>query len=104
DGGVARVAEQPLVGRLAGGAALHAHTGLVTGARAEEGEDLLADLRDHVAVPRLVLPGARLGQAVAEQLVPRHAAMLRAGPAFPPAPCPAGSLGPGMMGCSTNPI
>src|SRR6516164_1058865 len=76
DGGVVRVAQQPLVRGVPAGAALQADPQRLAGA--EEGEDLRADLRHDVAFPRLILPGARLGEAVSEQVLPYHALMVRA--------------------------
>src|SRR5215813_10233230 len=70
DGRVLRVPQQPLVGCLPAGSALQAYGRCVT--RSEEREDLAADLGHHVAFPRLVLPGPRLGQAVGEQSSPCH--------------------------------
>jgi len=72
-GGVVREAEQPLVGRFPGGAALEAD-GARAGRNPEEGEDLRPDLGHHAVATRLVAPRARLGQAVGEQLFPAHAA------------------------------
>src|SRR6266487_2598999 len=68
---IVRVAQQPLVGHLSGGATLESDRGARP--RPEKGEDLAADLHDDVVLPRLVLPGAGLGQAVGEQLLPCHA-------------------------------
>ena len=63
--GVVGIAGQPLVGLVTVGAGLHADA-----VAAHEREDLAlalrADLGDGVAVPRLVLPGAGLGEAVGD--------------------------------------
>src|SRR5690606_27541500 len=64
---VLRVAVAQLRGLLGGGAALHAEP-----ASTEEGEDLPADLRHDVAVPRLVLDRTGLPEAVGDELVVGH--------------------------------
>src|SRR6476469_8379471 len=81
DGHLPGVALTPLPRRLGVPTALQAHSpgAAVRTGRAQEGEDLVGDLGDEVAVPRLVLPGARLGQAVGDEVGVPHASSVGGG-------------------------